>query len=164
MFKDVLLTIPTTHFDSRGNLFELFREEKYETRFVQTICSRSEKGVLRGMHAQLGQSKLVTTLLGEIYSVVVDIRKNSPTEGKWCSYNLGDKKHEQLFIPEGFAHGFCVLSNTAIVIYELSSYQDTALEMAFRFDDRDVAIDWPIEYPSISLRDERALSFKEVLI
>jgi dTDP-4-dehydrorhamnose 3,5-epimerase len=163
MFKEVVLRTPTTHFDLRGDLFEVFRRESYGEEFVQAISFRSEKGVVRGMQGQKGQAKLITVLLGEIYDVVVDIRKDSSTFGKWQPYKLNDKRHHQLFIPDGFAHGFCVLSQMAVVLCHVSAYYDPQLEIAFRFDDTDLAIDWPIDYPLVSLNDGKALSFKEVL-
>jgi dTDP-4-dehydrorhamnose 3,5-epimerase len=117
------------------------------------------------MHFQRspGQEKLITVVSGRIYDVVVDIRKGSPTFGKWEGIYLDDLAGEQLYIPVGFAHGFCVMSDEAHVIYKVSAPYDPAEEMSFRFDDLDVGIDWPIEAPVLSERDRLAPSFTEVL-
>lgn len=145
-----MLKIPTTHFDKRGHEFPLFNDHMQ--------CTRSEKGVLRGMHAEVGQTRWVTVALGEIYHVVVDLKS-----GEWQGWKMGDKKHEERLIQEGFAHGYLVLSETAIVISKTDCPSDPLKKRLFRYDDRDVAIDWPIEYPILSLQDEKAGRFDQVL-
>ncbi len=117
------------------------------------------------MHFQRapGQAKLIRVGVGRIYDVVVDIRPNSPTFGKWEGVYLDGEKHEQLFIPVGFAHGFCVVSDEAHVFYKVSTLYDTNEEMTFRFDDPDVAIEWPEPSPIVSLRDQTAPTFKEAV-
>lgn len=156
---------PKVHRDARGSFFELFRANQFEDIFVQDNCSVSKRGVIRGMHFQRhpGQAKLVTVLEGEIFDVVVDMRMDSPTFGLWEGVPLSSENREQLLIPVGFAHGFCVLSKQACVMYKMTSYYDPAEEKEFRFDDPEVGIEWPVESPSISDRDQNAMSFQEAV-
>ena len=168
--KNVFLLRPTLYPDARGHFFELFRKTDYralgiEEQFVQDNCSVSKQGVIRGMHYQKnpGQAKLVTVLSCEILDVVVDVRTSSPTFGKWEGVKLTGKGHEQLYIPQGFAHGFCVLSKEATVFYKVSSYFDPLEEITFRFDDPEIGIDWPVSSPLISEKDRQASSFSEVV-
>lgn len=168
-FKEVLRVIPKVHFDIRGSFFEMYREKDYQDKkispsFVQVNTSSSEKRVLRGMHAQPGQDKLLTVIKGEIYDVVVDIRPDSPTFKDYAGYYLDDQKHEQIYIPSGFAHGFVVLSNEAHIVYQVSSYYDPKTEITFRYDDDEIAIKWPIGDPILSSRDENAPPLAKVLV
>lgn len=166
----VLLLSPKIFRDDRGFFRETFRKSVYETwgvgaEFVQDNHSYSTQGVLRGMHFQRtpGQAKLVTVVSGKIYDVVVDMRKHSPTFGKWEGVYLSDLLGEQLYIPEGYAHGFCVMSDEAHVIYKVSSFYDPLEEKSFRFDDSQVGIEWPIDNPLLSEKDRLAPSFAEVV-
>ena len=143
-----VLLEPTIHGDERGFFLETFRESTLrelgvEDRWVQDNQSRSRRGILRGMHFQPGMAKLVRCASGAIYDVVVDIRPGSPDFGRWEAAELDDERHLQLYVPDGFAHGFCVLSETADVLYRCSSYYDPGRESGFRFDDPRVGIDWP---------------------
>jgi dTDP-4-dehydrorhamnose 3,5-epimerase len=143
-----LLLEPTVHGDSRGFFLETFRsstlaELGIHDEWVQDNHSRSAKGVLRGMHFQPGMAKLVRCARGAILDVLVDIRPGSASFGHWEGYELDDERHRQLYVPDGFAHGFCVLSHTADVIYKCSAYYDPAAESGFRFDDPQVGIKWP---------------------
>lgn len=154
--------------DERGFFKETYHMPRYRDlgipcEFVQDNHSYSKKGVIRGMHFQTdpGQDKLVSVLSGEIYDVVVDIRPDSPTYKKWMSVTLDAKKHEQLFVPAGFAHGFFA-SEDAHVFYKMSSIYNPAMEKTFRFDDPEIAIEWPIQNPILSKRDLEASSFKEI--
>src|SRR5690606_37847055 len=147
-------------YDERGFFFESHQEKRYQqagimTSFVQDNHSYSKQGVIRGMHFQLapGQAKLIRVALGKIYGVAVDIRPKTPTFGKWQGIYLDDKYHHQLYIPEGFAHGFCVLSPDAHVLYKTNTPFEIKTERGFRFDDPDIGIQWPIEYPIVSERD-----------
>jgi dTDP-4-dehydrorhamnose 3,5-epimerase len=165
--KGLKLIRPKVFRDDRGKFFEGYRQSLYSTLgidcpFVQDNLSFSKKNTIRGMHFQNmpGQVKLVSVILGKILDVVVDIRKNSPTFGKWEQVTLDDSLHEQLLIPVGFAHGFAVLSDTAIVTYKVSSQYDPNSEKSFRYDDPDININWPIQHPVISERDRLAPSFK----
>src|SRR3954452_7722223 len=124
--------------------------------FVQDNHSRSQQNVVRGMHFQPGQAKLVRCARGEILDVVVDIRPGSPTFGQWEGHRLGETGGEQLYCPDGFAHGFCVLSEVADVVYKVSTYYDPEREAGFRYDDPDVGIEWPAVDLQPSTRDVTA--------
>jgi dTDP-4-dehydrorhamnose 3,5-epimerase len=144
---------PTAYADSRGYFFEaynqkLFHKNNIVDRFVQDNQSKSSYGVIRGLHYQLNpyaQSKLVRVLQGVILDVVVDIRKGSPTFGKYFSIELTEENKRQLYIPTGFAHGFSVLSETAVVLYKCNAFYNKESEGGIRFDDTDIKIDWQIE-------------------
>ena len=151
------------HGDARGFFQETYREDAFAQvgitdTFVQDNYSRSQLGVLRGMHFQVGdgQAKLVRCTRGAIFDVVVDIRRDSPTFGQWEAHTLDDERHRQLYVPIGFAHGFCVTSDTADVIYKCSTYYDAALERGIAYDDPDLAIDWPAIELVVSERDSQA--------
>jgi dTDP-4-dehydrorhamnose 3,5-epimerase len=148
LFAGAKLIKPRVHGDDRGFFLESFRVDVLEaaglpTGFVQDNHSRSGGGVVRGMHFQPGQVKLVRCVRGAIFDVVVDIRAGSPSFGRWEGYELNDQTHLQLLVPNGFAHGFCVLSDVADVAYKVTSYYDPSAEGGFRFDDPEVGIDWP---------------------
>jgi dTDP-4-dehydrorhamnose 3,5-epimerase len=152
---------PVVHGDDRGFFLESFRRNVLEDLgvtedFVQDNHSRSRQGIVRGMHFQPGQAKLVRCVRGAIFDVVVDIRPGSPQFGRWEGFVLDDVEHRQLFCPDGFAHGFCVLSEVADVTYKVSAYYDPDSESAFAFDDPDVAITWPDELELISSARDRA--------
>lgn len=154
---------PTVHGDERGFFLESFRadvmaEAGVEVDFVQDNHSRSGYGIARGMHFQPGQSKLVRCVRGAIFDVIVDIRPGSDTFGEWDGFELNDESHHQLLVPDGFAHGFCVLSELADVTYKVSTYYDPAREAGFRFSDADVAIAWPLPADElrVSARDQSA--------
>ena len=139
---------PTVHGDERGFLIESYRAETLtklgiELDFVQDNHSRSRRGVVRGMHFQPGQAKLVRCARGAILDVLVDIRRGSPQFGEWEAYRLDDVEHHQLYVPDGFAHGFCVLSELADVTYKVSTYYDPQLESGFAYADPAVGIEWP---------------------
>jgi dTDP-4-dehydrorhamnose 3,5-epimerase len=139
---------PVVHGDARGFFQETYRRNVFgelgvTEEFVQDNHSRSGRGVLRGMHFQPGQAKLVRCARGAIVDVVVDIRPGSPSFGRWESFPLDDETNRQLYVPNGFAHGFCVTSELADVVYKVSTYYDPAAESGFRFDDPEVGIEWP---------------------
>lgn len=145
--------------DERGFFFESYHEGRYreagiEARFVQDNVSRSKKGVLRGLHLQKGQAKLVSVSSGAIWDVAVDLREGSETWGQWEAIELTGEM--QFFIPDGFAHGFCVLSEEARVQYKVSALYDAEQERSVRWNDPQLGIKWPIESPLLSLRDARA--------
>ncbi|MGH3048585.1 MAG: dTDP-4-dehydrorhamnose 3,5-epimerase, partial [Gaiellaceae bacterium] len=140
---------PRVHGDERGFFLESFRADVLAAAgigaaFVQDNQSRSRHGIVRGMHFQPGQAKLVRCARGAIFDVIVDIRVGSPSFGAWEGYELDDETHQQLLVPDGFAHGFCVLSAVADVTYKVTSYYDPSLEGGFRFDDPAVGIEWPV--------------------
>jgi dTDP-4-dehydrorhamnose 3,5-epimerase len=143
-----ILLEPTVHGDARGFFLETSRsstlaELGIHEEWVQDNHSRSAQGVLRGMHFQPGMAKLVRCARGAILDVLVDMRPRSASFGHWEGYELDDERHHQLYVPDGFAHGFCVLSETADVIYKCSAYYDPAAESGFRFDDPQVGVRWP---------------------
>lgn len=153
--------------DCRGFFFESFQEERYRelgTVFVQDNHSYSRRGVIRGMHFQStpGQAKLIRVVVGKIYDVAVDIRPDSPTFGQWEGIELDGESHRQLFIPVGFAHGFCVLSKEAHVLYKTSSPYVAATEKGFRYNDPEIGIEWPVKDPIVSERDQMAPLFKDL--
>jgi len=162
---------PAVHRDERGFFVETFRAEKWaahgvEVPFVQDNQSRSRRGTLRGMHFQTlpGQAKLVRCARGAVLDVVVDIRRSSPTFGRWEAHRLGEEQMHQLFVPVGFAHGFCVLSEEADVLYRCSSYYDPATERGFAYDDPAVGIEWPRDLElTVSARDRGAPALRELV-
>ena len=164
----VLLT-PAKHGDERGFFMETYRADAWAaqgvaTEFVQDNHSRSRRGTVRGMHFQLspGQGKLVRVARGRVLDVVVDIRRASPTFGQWEAFELDDEGARQLWIPVGFAHGFCVLSDVADFVYKCTSYYDPATESGFSFADPDVGIEWPEGELTYSERDRGAPRLAEI--
>jgi dTDP-4-dehydrorhamnose 3,5-epimerase len=163
-----VLLEPTVHGDARGFFLETFRantlaELGVDDDFVQDNHSRSAHGVLRGMHFQPGMGKLVRCARGRILDVLVDIRPGSESFGSWEGYELDDEQHRQLYAPDGFAHGFCVLSEVADVVYRCSAYYDPERESGFRFDDPEVGIRWPEDIElQTSQRDREAPLLREL--
>jgi dTDP-4-dehydrorhamnose 3,5-epimerase len=160
---------PDVFGDDRGFLVETYRGDLWhelgvDVDFVQHNHSRSVRGTLRGLHFQTepGQAKLVRCSSGRIFDVAVDLRRDSPTFGQWEGHELDDQAHRQLLIPIGFGHGFCVLSDTADVDYQLSSYYDPATESGIAWDDPEVGVEWPIDEPLLSERDKSAPKLAEV--
>lgn len=146
--------------DERGFFYESFNQAHFaelgiDVRFVQSNVSRSVQGVLRGLHYQWPnpQGKLVSVLEGEVYDVAVDIRRDSPTFGRWAAAMLtaGNKRH--FWVPEGFAHGFCVVSESAVFTYQCTALYDPAADAGIRWNDGDIAVDWPISTPQLSDKD-----------
>jgi dTDP-4-dehydrorhamnose 3,5-epimerase len=165
----VALIEPEVHGDQRGFLVEtwragIWRELGVDVDFVQHNQSRSVGGTLRGLHFQTspGQAKLVRCMRGEIFDVAVDLRRDSPGFGRWEGHRLDDEKHHQLFVPAGFAHGFCVLSEEADVSYQLSSLYDPATEAGIAWDDPEVGVEWPVSEPLLSERDRGAPRLAEI--
>ncbi len=157
---------PQVFGDARGFFLETYSAPRYaeagiDTLFVQDNHSQSVKNTLRGLHYQSspGQAKLVRVSRGRIWDVAVDIRPESKTFGRWHALELDDDKREQLFVPVGFAHGFCVLSDVAEVQYKVSTPYDATTECALRYNDPDIQIAWPIDTPLLSARDQKAESF-----
>lgn len=165
----VVLLEPEVHGDERGFLVETYSSEAWTElgaggEYVQDNHSRSGAGILRGLHFQTspGQAKLVRCLRGRIWDVAVDLRRGSPTYGQWEGHELDDEAHRQLYVPVGFAHGFCVLSDIADVHYKLTSLYDPATEAGIAWDDPEVGVDWPVEQPQISERDRTAPRLAEI--
>lgn len=153
--------------DQRGFFREIYRTDKYKDlnqNFVQDNHSHSKKGVLRGLHYQLNnpQGKLVTAISGEIFDVAVDIRKQSPTFGKWVGTLLSSSNKKQIFVPTGFAHGFCVLSEYADVLYQCTELYDAQDEYGLIWSDPDVDINWPISELTVSEKDSAAPMLSQI--
>ena len=164
------LVKPRIHRDARGFVVETFAAAAYraaglDASFVQDTHARSVHGTVRGMHFQTtpGQAKLVRAATGRVFDVVVDLRRDSPTFGRWHAEILDDVAHHQLFVPVGFAHGFCALSPVADVAYKVSSPYDPATEAGFAWNDPAVGIAWPVATPILSPRDQAARPLREVL-
>jgi dTDP-4-dehydrorhamnose 3,5-epimerase len=165
----VVLIEPVVHGDERGFMLESYSREAWGelgvgVEFVQHNHSRSSRGTLRGIHFQTepGQAKLVRCARGEILDVAVDLRRGSPTYGEWEAHRLDDVSHRQLFVPVGFGHGFAVLSETADVAYQVSSYYDPATEAGIAWDDPDVGVEWQVGDPLLSERDKNAPTLAEI--
>lgn len=159
----VVLVEPKVHRDERGFFLETYHRQKYadggiDATFVQDNHSRSEKGILRGLHAQgrRPQGKLVRAVEGAIFDVAVDIRRGSPTYAKWVGVVLSAESFHQLWVPPGFAHGFCVLTDSAQVEYKCTELYDPTDEIAVAWDDPEIAIAWPVEEPMLSAKDRAA--------
>ena len=169
-FKDVLLIESEIFNDERGFFFESFNQKTFnkligrEVKFVQDNQSRSKKNVIRGLHFQIEkpQIKLIKVISGSIFDVVVDIRKQSKNFGKHISVELNAEDNKQLWIPEGFAHGFLVLSEIAEVQYKVSEFWDPELERSLLWSDEDLNINWPLSSnPIISSKDQKASLIKD---
>ncbi|WP_448094439.1 dTDP-4-dehydrorhamnose 3,5-epimerase [Pseudomonas lini] len=162
---EVILFEPKIFGDDRGFFFESFNKKSFddavgrEIRFVQDNHSSSVKGVLRGLHYQIQQpqGKLVRVTAGEVFDVAVDLRKSSPTFGKWVGAYLSAENKHQLWVPEGFAHGFVVLSPSAEFLYKTTDYYAPAYERSLAWNDPAIGIDWPLEeVPTMSVKDQAA--------
>jgi dTDP-4-dehydrorhamnose 3,5-epimerase len=166
---DLLIIEPTVFGDDRGFFYESYNERKWheatglKTRFVQDNHSRSNQGVLRGLHYQVEQpqGKLVRCVVGEVFDVAVDLRRSSPTFSKWVGIHLSASNKRQLWVPEGFAHGFLVLSEVAEFLYKTTDYYAPAHERSILWNDPDLGISWPIQgEPVLSGKDLAAPAFK----
>jgi len=160
---DVLLIEPTVHGDNRGYFMESFRQNLlndflgYQVNFVQDNESKSLKGVLRGLHYQLppsAQAKLVRVIEGRVLDVAVDIRQSSPTFGQYVSKELSSDNRHQLFIPRGFAHGFVVLSESAVFAYKVDNYYSPNDDRGIAFDDKEIGIDWVLKSDELQLSNK----------
>lgn len=168
---DVLIFEPIVHQDARGYFYESFNQRRFfqlmgrEVRFVQDNQTRSVKGVLRGLHYQITrpQAKLIRVLQGEIFDVAVDLRRLSPTFGKWVGFVLSADTKQQVWIPEGFAHGYLVLSESAELLYKVSDFYAPDDERTLMWNDPTVGIAWPLEQePILSDKDRRGLPLDRV--
>lgn len=170
---DVLIFEPKVFGDERGFFYESFNQKNFEeavghpVNFVQDNHSKSSKGVLRGLHYQLppyAQGKLVRCVIGEVFDVAVDIRKESPTFGQWVGVNLSVDNKRQLWIPEGFAHGFMTLSDTAEFLYKTTTYYMPAMEAGINWNDPDLNIEWPAHGELlVSDKDKTLQSFSDIV-
>jgi len=161
----VLIVKPRVFGDVRGYFQETYQAERYAAAgipgpFVQDNLSYSQKGVLRGLHFQdpNPQGKLVSVLQGEVFDVAVDLRRDSPTFGRWFGEYLSAENHWQLWVPPGFGHGFCVTSDTALFAYKCTDFYNAACEGCIAWNDPELAIDWPVSQPLVSAKDEQGMS------
>lgn len=164
-FKN-LITIENISFkDNRGYLKELLKERELKKKFPFTVMSFSKKNVIRGLHLQTkkSQGKFVSVLKGKILDVAIDLRKKSKTFGKSFKIILSEKNHTSVYIPPGFAHGFCCLAEENYVIYSCTNYRDKNSEKGIIFNDKDLNIKWPIKKPIISTKDKNNLTLKQFL-
>lgn len=167
---DVLILEPKVFGDERGFFFESFNARAFgeatglNPEFVQDNHSRSQRGVLRGLHYQIeqAQGKLVRVSAGEVYDVAVDLRRQSPTFGQWVGAHLSAENNRQMWVPEGFAHGFLVLSEFAEFLYKTTDYYAPAFERCIRWDDPKLAIDWQLQgEPKLSAKDQQGTLFDD---
>lgn len=168
---DVKILEPMVLSDERGFFMETYRDDWFrkncaDVSFVQDNHSKSRQGTLRGLHYQLTrtQGKLVRVFQGEVYSVAVDMRQSSATFAQWLGVKLSEQNKLQLWVPAGFAHGFYVTSESAEFVYKCTNYYHPESEVSIRYDDAELAIDWPLvkgQTPSLSLKDEQGVSFKD---
>lgn len=169
---DVLIIEPDVFTDARGTFFESYNAARFDAaipgtpRFVQDNHSTSAKHVLRGLHYQITntQAKLVRVVAGEIFDVCVDLRRSSPTFGKWAGLTLSGENRRQLWIPEGLAHGFLVLSDTAEVLYKTTDYYVPSAERTLQWDDPDLAIAWPVTTVIVSDKDAAGTPFRDAAL
>ena len=162
-FKDLILINNVSFKDNRGYFRELLKEKYLNRKFPFLVMSFSKKNVIRGLHLQTknSQGKFISVIKGKIFDVVVDLRKKSKTFGKSFSVILSEKNAKSIFIPPGFAHGFCTLSDENYIVYSCTKYRDAKHETGIRFDDKDLKIRWPIKKPIMSKKDINNLSFSE---
>ena len=167
--EGVLLIKPDVFGDSRGYFQESWNERRYAElgfnhQFVQDNLSLSRKGILRGLHLQNPnpQGKLVYVLRGEVFDVAVDVRVGSPSFGQWFGAVLSEDNHYQLYIPKGFAHGFCVTSDEALFAYKCTDFYSPTHELSIAWDDPEIGIEWPVESPQLSAKDKEGLRLRDI--
>ncbi len=163
-FKDLFILESKSFKDKRGFFKEMFKEKLIKKKFPFLICSFSKKHVIRGLHIQLKnpQGKLVSVIKGKIFDVALDLRPNSKTFGKNYKIVLSEKNSRSLYIPPGFAHGFCGLDNENYIIYSCTKYRNKQSEMGIMWNDKDLKIKWPLKNPILSKKDRKNLSFKKI--
>ena len=162
--KDLIVIKNKTYKDKRGYFKELLKENKINKKFPFLVMSYSKKNVIRGLHLQQRntQGKFISVIKGSIFDVVVDMRKKSKTFGKKFSITLSEKNAKSLYIPEGFAHGFCSLDQDNYVVYSCTKYQHKKSEIGIKYDDKKLKIKWPIKSPILSKKDMKNLSFEQL--
>ena len=164
-FKGLIIYKRPSFKDSRGYFRELVLEKNLRKKFIFDYFSLSKKNVIRGIHLQLSkpQGKLITVLSGKIFDVCVDCRRNSRTFGKYFSIMLSENNNKSLYIPEGFAHGFCSMSNNTILHYKCTNYRSIKSETGILWNDKDLNIKWPIKKYIVSIKDRKNLTFKQFI-
>ena len=163
--KDLLIVQNKKFADSRGHFKELVRENEIKKKFPFIVMSYSKKNVVRGLHLQLRkqQGKYLSVIKGKIFDVAIDLRKNSSTFGKIFTTILSEKNSKSIYIPPGFAHGFCGLNNENYVIYSCTNYRDAKSEIGIKYNDKKLNIKWPIKNLIISTKDKKNISFNEFI-
>ena len=163
--KDLKIQQKLSFKDQRGYTRELFSNKLLNKKFPFDLISLSKKDVIRGLHLQIKkpQGKFITVLRGKIFDVVVDCRKKSKTFGKYFSIILSDKKNISLYIPEGFAHGYCSLSKNSLIHYKMTNYRNSNLEKGILWNDKTIRVKWPIKKPIISIKDKKNMTFNEYI-
>ncbi len=164
-FKGLKIYKKNTYVDNRGYTRELFNNRYLKIKFPFDLISISKKNVIRGLHLQIKkpQAKFITVLSGKIFDVALDCRKKSKTFGKYFSCILSENKNNSLYIPEGFAHGYCSLSDKSLIHYKMSDYRYKKHERGIIWNDKDINIKWPTKNPIISLKDKKNISFNECI-
>ena len=164
-FKGLKIYKKKTYVDKRGYTRELFNNRYFKKKFPFDLISLSKKNVIRGLHLQTKklQAKFITELSGKIFEVAVDCRIKSKTFGEYFSFILSENKNESLYIPEGFAHGYCSLSDKSLIHYKMSNYRYKNFERGIIWDDKDINIKWPTKNPIISLKDKQNISFNKCI-
>ena len=163
-FKGLKKIVEKTHYDSRGYFREVFRNKFFKSKkLIFWSVSKSKKRVLRGLHIQekFKQAKFISVIKGKIYDVVIDLRKGSKTYGKYYSIILSSKNNTSLFVPAGFAHGFCGLQKENIVLYGFTNYRSKKYEIGILWNDKKLKIKWPIKKPIISSKDKKNITFEK---
>ena len=161
--KDLILIKNKSFKDRRGYFKELLKEKNLKKRFPFLVMSFSKKNVIRGLHLQTkkSQGKFISVIKGSIFDVVVDLRKNSKTYGKYLSTVISEKNSKSIYVPPGFAHGFCALSKENYVIYSCTEYRQAKHEIGIRYNDEDLKIKWPVKKPILSKKDRNNISLKD---
>ena len=164
-FKGLLIFQNKSFKDKRGYFKEVLKEIKLKKKFPFTVVSFSKKNVIRGMHIQTkkSQGKFISVLKGKIFDVAIDLRKNSKTFGKFFSCILSEKNSKSVYIPPGFAHGFCALEKENYVLYSCTQYRNAGSERTIKYNDKEIKIKWPIKKPILSKKDKNAITFKEFI-
>ncbi len=165
LFKDLVIIENNAYKDKRGYFKELLKEKDLKKRFPFTVMSFSKKNVIRGLHLQTkkAQGKFVSVIKGKIFDVAVDLRRKSKTFGKYYKIILSEKNNKSIFIPPGFAHGFCTLEKENYIIYSCTNYRNKNSERGIRYNDKFLKIKWPVKKPILSSKDKKNLTLKEYL-
>ena len=161
--KKLLIIKNNSYKDKRGYFKELIKEKNINKKFPFLVMSFSKKNVIRGLHIQTRnpQGKYISVIKGKIYDVSIDLRKNSKSFGKYYSCILSEKNSKSIYIPPGFAHGFCALDNENYIIYSCTKYRHASSEIGIRYNDKDLKINWPVKKPILSKKDKNNMNFSE---
>ena len=162
-FKDLIIYKNKSFVDKRGHFKELLKEKDFKKKFPFTVMSFSKKNVIRGLHIQnkKKQGKYVSVIKGRVFDIALDLRKNSKTFGKYYTCILSEDNSNSIYIPAGFAHGFCALDKENYVIYSCTQYRNARAEVAIKYNDKNLNIKWPIKKPIVSKKDQKAITFIE---